>query len=161
MAVEIWLLILLGAVLLMAEIVRIASRRNAGSRPARAAGKSAGRAGVRKMANSRANYKLAPREPDVMGGALFGLLAEILNHGQMTAFADLVTSSEMTARYIDRLAAREATAGVAEKLAFLNEAMDLNGYGGAERARVASVLNSRADKQYKLLAIQRNMDKIL
>ncbi|MBW7995637.1 MAG: hypothetical protein FVQ81_03480 [Candidatus Glassbacteria bacterium] len=156
MAVEIWFLILLGAVLLTAEMVRIAGRRNAGSRPARAAGKSAGRAGVRKMAN----YKLAPREPDVMAGALFGLLAEILNHGQMTAFADLVTSSEMTARYIDRLAAREATAGVAEKLAFLNEAMDLNGYGGAERARVASVLKSRADNQYKLLEIHRNMDKI-
>ena len=64
-------------------------------------------------------------------------------------------------RYIERLGTREATAATAGKLAFFNEAMDVNGYGGEQRGRVAEVIRRRADKQYKLLEIHRNMDKIL
>jgi hypothetical protein len=160
MAVEIWLIALLVAVLLMGELVRISRNSARNGSPGGRSRKSGGRA-VRKRSIPGANYKLAPREPDVMAGALFDLLAEVLSHQQMTKFAGIVTSSEMTERYISLLAAREATRQVAKKLAFYNEAMDLNGYTDAERARVSSVLTRRADKQYKLLAIHKNFDKIL
>ncbi len=162
MSVEYWFLTLLAAVLVMAELVRIARRGGLpGARPAkrRKPGSATGD-GERPGSRPQVNYALAPREPDVMAGALFDLLAEILNHEQMVAFSDLVTSGELTRRYIAKLACLEATAAAAEKLAFYNEAMDVNGYGGAERARVAEVIRRRADKQYKLLEIHRNMDKI-
>ncbi len=163
MSVEYWFLALLAAVLVMAELVRIARRGSLPGAPLakRRRPKSAADGGKRPSPRPQANYALAPREPDVMAGALFDLLAEILNHEQMVAFADLVTSGELTRRYIVKLAGLAATAASAEKLAFYNEAMDVNGYGGAERARVAEVIRRRADKQYKLLEIHRNMDKIL
>jgi hypothetical protein len=163
MTLETWFMILLGAVLLMAELVRITrrSRTSDAPRAPRRKRKGAAKTGKVRSPKAQANYALAPRQPDVMAGALFDLLAEILNHGQMVAFSDIVLSGEMTHRYIVRLGTREATAAAAEKLAFYNGAMDVNGYGGAERGRVAEVIRRRADKQYKLLEIHRNMDKIL
>ena len=160
MSVEIWLIALLVAVLLMAELVRI-SRNSAQEGGPRTGSRKSGRRAARRSATPGANYRLAPREPDVMAGALFDLLAEILSYEQMIKFAGIVTSSEMTERYIGLLASREATRQVAKKLAFYNEAMDLNGYTGAERERVSAVMKRRADKQYKLLAIHKNLDKIL
>ena len=160
MTLFIWLIALLVAVLLMGELVRISRGHSHETGRPRKKGRGAG-ARTRKVSSPGANYKLAPREPDVMAGALFDLLAEVLNYQQMTSFAELVTSSAMTERYIDLLAAREATRQVAKKLAFYNEAMDLNGYTDAERARVSDVMKRRADKQYKLLAIHKNLDKIL
>lgn len=162
MTVEAWFLVLLAAVLLMAELVRITRRRSLpGAPPANRRGsKSTAADGERHRPRAQANYALAPRKPDVMAGTLFDLLSEILNHDQMVAFADIVISGEITRRYIERLARGEATAATAEKLAFYNAAMDVNGYGGAERARVAEVISRRADKQSKLLEIHRNMDKI-
>ncbi len=167
MNLETWFLVLLGAVLLMTELVRIARRgSSSGTAPAKRRRRKRAPSGTApaskgRSPQARANYALAPRQPDVMAGALFDLLAEILNHEQMVAFSDIVLSGEMTRRYIERLGTREATAATAEKLAFYNEAMDVNGYGGAERGRVAEVIHRRADKQHKLLEIHRNMDKIL
>jgi len=156
MSVEIWLIALLVAVLLMAELVRISRKAEP-----RSGGRKSGQRAAKRKATPGANYRLAPREPDVMAGALFDLLAEVLSYEQMIKFAEIVTSSEMTERYIGLLASRESSRQTAKKLAFYNEAMDLNGYTGAERARVSAVISRRADKQYKLLAIHKNLDKIL
>ena len=161
MSVEIWFIVLLVAVLLMAELVRITrDNPNAMGKRSRRERKAVARS-AKRAATSGANYKLAPREPDVMAGALFDLLAEILSYEQMISFAGIIVTSEMTERYIGILAAREATRHFAKKLAFYNEAMDLNGYTDEERARVSAVIKRRADKQYKLLAIHKNLDKIL
>ena len=163
MSVEYWFLALLAAVLMMAELMRMTRRGNLpGATPSkrRRPGRATG-SGKHPSPRPQANYALAPREPDVMAGTLFDLLAEILNHDQMVAFSDIVISGEMTCRYIEKLAGLEVTAAVAEKLAFYNEAMDANRFGGAQRIRVAEVIRRRADKQYKLLEIHRNMDKIL
>lgn len=164
MPIEVWFLVLLGAVLLMAELVRISRRKGGmpGARqPKRRRRQRAAATGKRQKPRRQTNYFLAPREPDVMAGTLFDLLAEILNQGQMLAFSDIIVSGEMTRRYIERLATHEATTPTAEKLAFYNEAMEVNRYSDAERAFVAEVIRRRADKQYKLLEIHRNMDKIL
>lgn len=162
MSVEYWFLILLAAVLLMAELVRMTRSGNLpGATPVkRRRPEGAAVAGEHNRPRAQANYALAPRKPDVMAGTLFDLLAGILNYDQMVAFADIVISGETTSRYIERLARGEATAATAEKLAFYNTAMDVNGYGGAQRARVAEVISRRADKQSKLLEIHRNMDRI-
>jgi hypothetical protein len=163
MTIETWFMILLATVLLMSELVRLSrnSRSSGAPRAPRRMRKRAAKTPKREQNQTQVSYALAPKEPDVMAGTLFGLLAEILNHGQMVAFSDIVLSSEMTRRYIERLGTREATAATAGKLAFFNEAMDVNGYGGEQRGRVAEVIRRRADKQYKLLEIHRNMDKIL
>lgn len=162
MHLEIWFLILLGAVIVMAEIVRMARRSSSGPAGRRGSARTPGGRKVRRHASrAGANYRLAPRDPEVMAGAMFDLMAEILNYDQMSSFAEFVASPELTDRYVARLAGRQSTRAVADKLAFFNEAMEANGFTAEDRVRLSRALQRRAEKQYKLLEIHKNLDKIL
>lgn len=153
---EYWVLILIGIVLVMAELLRWLNRsrrRKKTSLPAAGSGRiMPPPAGI--------NYSLAPRHPEVMTGALFDLLSQILNHEQLSAFANLVASPEMTDRYIERLAQRKPTAKIAKQLAFLCDSMKANGFTEQDRILVSTALQRKADKEYKLLQIHKNLDKI-
>ena len=89
------------------------------------------------------------------------LLSLKLNYEQMSAFAELVASPELTARYLERLAARRNTAGFARQLAFLCDSMEVNAFTPEDRALVSSTLKRKADNEYKLLQIHKNLDKIM
>lgn len=153
---EYWLLALIVVVLLMAEVLRLLNRSRKGGKKY----SSAPAANKKFTASRRVNYALAPRDPEVMAGALFEQLSQILNAQQLSAFASLVTSPEMTDRYIERLASRQSTAAIARQLAFLCDSMEANGYTASDRATVANALQRKADKEYKLLQIHKNLDKI-
>lgn len=159
MSLEYWALILIIVVVVMAETLRLVY----------AGGRRSGRGGPGTSPNSaaaytggpRANFSLAPRDPEVMAAALFELLSQKLNYEQMKAFAGLVASAEMTDRYLARLASGQSTGALARSLAFLCEAMKFNGFTDAQRAVVSAALERKADKEYKLLTIHKNLDKIL
>jgi len=153
---EIWLIVLAVIVLVMAEVLYWLKgiRRNA---PASPSTPSPGRL---RIGTPRMNYDLAPKDPDVMAGFLFDLLSQKLNYKQMLAFAELVASPELTSRYIQRLASRSSTAALARQLAFLCESMEVNGFTPAQRAQVSESLLHKANKEYKLLKIHKNLDKL-
>jgi len=153
---EYWVLILIGIVLVMAELLRWLNRSSSrGKTSYQAAG-----SGRITPPPSGANYSLAPRQPEVMAGALFELLSQILNYEQLSAFSDLVTSAEMTDRYIQRLASRKSTAKIAGQLAFLCDSMKANAFTDQDRGEVSTALQRKADKEHKLLQIHKNLDKI-
>ncbi|MBN2289695.1 MAG: hypothetical protein JXQ83_10220 [Candidatus Glassbacteria bacterium] len=155
---ENWLTALIIAVILMAVALSLLphlERRALGRKPGRAV-----KPGPDPAAGGPENYGLAPKNPDVMAGAMFELLSLKLNFKEITAFADLVISEEMTARYLDRLAARSSLAKFARNLAYLCNSMKFNGFTPEDRARVAEALRVKARKEYKLLEIQKNLDNI-
>jgi len=154
---EYWILILIGVVLVMAELLRWlnkSSRRRKTVPPAAGSGRIM-------PPSPDINYSLAPRHPEVMAGALFELLSQILNYDQLSAFAALVASPEMTDRYIERLASRKSTSKIAKQLAFLCDSMKANAFSEQERGEVSTALQRKADKEYKLLQIHKNLDKII
>ena len=154
---EYWVLILIGIVVVMAELLRWL---NKSSRRRKTSYQAADSGRIRPPATG-ANYSLAPRQPEVMAGALFELLSLILNYDQLSAFAALVTSAEMTDRYIERLSSRKSTAIIAKQLAFLCDSMKANSFSERDRGEVSTTLQRKADKEYKLLQIHKNLDKIL
>ena len=153
---ELWLLILIVIVLVMAEALHLLNMHR---KPSKRYSRKISRRS--RKGNAGTNYHLAPRNPEVMAGALLALLSLKLNYEQMTAFADLVASPELTARYIERLAARRSTAGFARQLAFLCDSMEVNGFTPEDREIVSAALKRKADNEYKLLQIHKNLDKIL
>ncbi len=159
---EAWVVFLLLAVLVMAESLRLAGRNRNEERITRAEG--AVRRFDRRNPNytrwGRFNYGLAPRNPDVMAGALFSTLSSRLGYEQMLAFAELVVSPELTDRYLERLADAPGNGTTSRQLAFLCGAMEANGYTPEQRARVSEALEARARKEYKLLKIHKSLHKI-
>ena len=153
---EYWVLIFIGIVLVMAELLRWLNR----SRRRRKTSHPAAGSGHIMPTPAGINYSLAPRHPEVMAGALFDLLSQILNYEQLSAFANLVASPEMTDRYIERLAPRKSTAKIARQLAFLCDSMKTNGFTEHDRGVVSTAFQRKADKEYKLLQIHKNIDKI-
>jgi len=167
---EIWLTVLIIAVVLMAATLALLPRLEhrekrpgpgSGSKAGPGAGRSRYRPALGGAASAgAANYALAPKHPDVMAGALFELLSRKLSFKEITAFVDLVISPELTARYIDRLSAKSSLAGFAEGLAYLCNSMEANGFTEQQRARVAQALLHKARKEYKLLEIQKNLEDL-
>jgi hypothetical protein len=150
---ETWLIILVIAVLVMAEFLRIIGK--GGKTPRKGFARY-----LRREPSRNVNYRLAPRNPEVMAGALFDLLTRKLNYEQMLAFGELVTSSEVTRQYVNRLAERKATESLALELAFLAESMEANGFTPEQRVQVSEALLRKTRNEYKLLKIQKNMDKL-
>ena len=159
MSLDYWALVLIIVVVVMAETLRLvyAGRRRA----EKGSLKSGPGSSATPISGARANFSLAPRDPEVMTGALFELLSQKLNYEQLKAFAGLVASAEMTDRYLARLATGQSTGAFARSLAFLCESMKVNGFTDQQRALVSAALERKADKEYKLLTIHKNLDKIL
>jgi hypothetical protein len=166
---ETWLTVLIIAVILMAAAMAWLShsgRAAGGSKPGSAgrykpgAGSSGRLSATGGKPAEPANYGLAPRHPDVMAGALFELLSLKLSFKEITAFADLVISPEMTARYLERLAAKASLVKFADNLGYLCRSMEVNGFTPEDRTRVADALRHKARKEYKLLEIQKNLDDL-
>ncbi|MFH1071289.1 MAG: hypothetical protein V1794_16850 [Candidatus Glassbacteria bacterium] len=158
MRLEYWLLILIAVVLAMAEVLRL---MHVGGGSGRSGAKAFRPSGAAPAGGSPLNYSLAPRDLEVMAAALFELLSQKLNYEQLKAFAGFVVSPEMTDRYVARLAANQTTEGLARGLGFLCDSMKVNGFTDSQRAQVSAALDRKADKEYKLLAIHKNLDKIL
>ena len=160
-----WLIALIIAVVLMAftlallpHIEHIMKRSKSGRSGKQKNGSGSSGRGVKSA--GPLNYALAPKNPDVMAGALFELLSMKLSFKEINAFADLVVSPEMMDRYINHLYARSSLAQFAEKVAFLSKSMEINRFTDSDRARVANALRHKASKEYRLLEIQKNLDNI-
>ncbi|MEA1997525.1 MAG: hypothetical protein U9N45_07785, partial [Gemmatimonadota bacterium] len=114
---EIWIIVLILVILLTAQLLYwIKSRGKVGNE------KTAGfyftpRGGLR--AEVKANFRLAPRDPEVMAAVLYDLLSQRLSYQQMLAVCEFVASPEMTGRFIERLASRKDTSSLANQMAFL------------------------------------------
>ena len=153
---EYWVFILIGIVLVMAELLRWLNKSSLRRKTSYRASNS----GRLTPPPSGKNYSLAPRQPEVMAAALFELVSQILNYEQLSAFAALVASAEMTDRYIERLSSRKSTAKIARPLAFLCDSMKANAFTDHERGEVSTALQRKADKEHKLLQIHKNLDRI-
>lgn len=150
-------LVLLALILVMAVVLAVMRGRAAA--PRAGGRKPRGASGARRAPARTMSYHLAPKNPDVMAGMLFELLAARLNFNEMTAFADLIGSPAMTERYLERLASG-SNPEFADQVAFLCRAMQVHGYSDDERMRVSEAIAARARKERKLLEIQKNLDKI-
>ncbi|HUU27426.1 MAG TPA: hypothetical protein VM123_06410 [archaeon] len=160
---EIWLIALIVVILVMAEVLRTLSKRGraagwTGKRPSRGAFFHPGRGAY--TSDIRVNYALAPRAPEIMAAALFDLLSRKLNYEQMLVVSELIASPSLTGQYIERLASRSSTVDLAEQLAFLSNSMEANGFTPEERLKVSEALVKKTNREYKLLKIHKNMDKL-
>lgn len=154
--VLVFVVIILAMSVVLAWQRRRAAAQSAGGRTPR------GASGARRAAaRSRSvNYSLAPRNPEVMAGMLFELLSTHLGFEEMLSFAELVSSPEMTARYLERLASKPSLAELAGQLEFLCRGMEAHDFRQAERLQVSQSLVAKANNEAKLLRIHKNLDKI-
>ena len=106
------------------------------------------------------NYALAPKNPDIMSAALFELLSTKLGFNELIAFSDIILHPPMLVKYLNALKEKQGMKEFAEGLEFLCRSMTVNGFGDDARIRVAEGLRRKANNEFKMLKIQKNMDKI-
>ena len=174
---EIFLIIMVAVVALMSLLLNLAARSKTtgfsrgGSRRSRtvrhphSASQPQGTPGEnspvsRNKFPAGANYALAPKNPDIMAAALFELLSTRLGFNELVAFADIMLHPPMLIKYLNALKEKPGMQEFADRLEFLCRAMSAHGFSEAQRAGVAEALRRKANNEFKMLKIQKNMDKI-
>lgn len=174
---EKFLIVMVAVVALMSLLLNLAarnkttgfsrgsSRRSRTARPPYSASKPPGTPeentqSARNKFPSGANYALAPKNPDIMAAALFELLSTRLGFNELVAFADIMLHPPMLEKYLNALKVKPEMQEFADGLGFLCRAMNAHGFSEAQKAGVAEALRRKANNEFKMLKIQKNMDRI-